>query len=458
MLGTCQAEEAAWRFEKQRLEQAVCDGDYRSALELSKTFQKEFQRAKSSYKGKYNWMEHEAVTIDAHLTIGMVNRMCGNYGVAQQKFELALNELGQLYRRNLRKFAVVAPIAASARQEATYAAARAEDAAAEGRGAAVARLAAAAAAANADAWEATLESVNPRVAELLAIQTYDSLGSLSLDASLPLSRDSLKPLRDAEKFFRKAQEVREGSRFGAAEGASIHGSQQITFLLNYGNVFVKRARLKMIWPDCPPKEESAASLLDRAADYFENAEDVYSKNRRWLEDFKTVVGDGTVADAEKAVVDASVEASPTISRDQHKRNVKRSFLERQQMVLGGADLDFKLAELKLAKTVLDSTEGVINKDDRARCFEEAEGYLRRATDAIELVGPNRDHPYLIICFAELVSLEATRAKFESRKPLDEYGDYLTQARSLVQKHDLPETAVQSQYLNMAQSLWDDANL
>jgi hypothetical protein len=442
-----------WQYEQQRVQDALCDGDYQKALAIAETFEKEFKKAKKSYKSKNSWQEYEWATASSHLSIGIAERMCGNYDAAGLRFDYALKELKQIRQRNAGLADALQKQANALAYESLLEEARAYDSNSmedffKARVKAEAARIAAQAAADAASRVRTQNSY--------LITTYDALGTLAIDKALPLERGSLGSLREAQKFLGLSQEARQDRRFGFDSTMSVYGDETVSFLMSYGSLFLRRAELKRRYPDLPPVDEDIEVLLERATDYFREAEDKFSTVKTLTDDYGKLVHEGPIEDLKNKIVSDSLKANANLSAAQVKLGVGTTFLNIQKLFLGRADLDFKQAELAVLKLVHESEAGGLTTEDRVERFDEAEQRLLDASDKIKLITDSEDHPFLVICYAELAALEAIRAKMESRKPIQDYAQYLTMAEDLMKKKNLSPGTVQGVYLKKARDLWIEA--
>jgi hypothetical protein len=455
----------------------MCDGDYIKALDVADTYEKEFKRAKSSVRAQYNWLEHERETVFGNLMIGCAERMNGNYEAASVRFQSALSELTEIRMRNARLYRQAIATQEQAEARGTYAnllalAAEVEKQANLGgvfpdaKAAAAAEFkkemqklvqhlstkAAQAAGARGDAALQAIRSSNS-----LLMGTYDAIGTLALDEALPLTRRSLKALRNAQTALGKSQEVREDRRFGYDEEWTIstYGDEHTSFLINYGNLFLKRAELKSMYPDLPPAEETVDVLLSRATDYLSEAEDRFSAVDPAIEEFYSKVT--TAGDVQKfkdlwiKTLQEQGQGAGDNKSDLRAR-VDHDCLGVQVYLLGQADLNFKQSELAVIKLLHEAGGGGIN-NAQLEVFDEAEQQLLDARDSLRLITDHEDHPFLVICEAKLASLEAIRGWMQGKKPQQAYLDYIEDAQELMKKKKLSAETVQGVYLHEAKECW-----
>jgi hypothetical protein len=451
----CSAEEKVWRFEKLRVEAALCEGDFRKALDLAETLGNELDRAKKSYKAKYRWQLHEWGSVDSDLLVGTVERICGNYVRAKVRFEQALAELKQIKKRNSALFASASATEQRAQHQADVLEAVGKDQDSQMKQL-LARLQgrqaqhAGALAGNAIAVVYQAES--------RMIQLHNAMGSLAVDKAMPLSPSSAKSLKEAETHFRTAQDLIEESRSGAAYGESFHGTHHITFFVNYGNVFLRRAEAGMRFPEVLPEGEAVDRLLERASDYLDEADDTFSPLARELDILRQLAHNGPLGDVKEWLIKTIGEKQVDLSRAEIRRGVDEYFLRLQILSLGEADIKFKKSELAIARLVSDAKANrpKIGGQERLELFEEAEQRLLEAVDNVKLIGSTEDHPFLVLCFSELVILEATRAKLVGRKPDPEYQRFVERADEIMKQKELAQESVQAAYLSTAKELWNAA--
>lgn len=457
------AEEAVWRFEKFRVEQALCAGDFEKARNLATSYEEEFDRVKKSYKSKSKWSDYEWNSIDNDLLIGTVERVSGNYGQAQSRFDQALAELKQIRQRNLRLFLG----ARAAAEKAAMAAALASEAgqlqffgllnghAQIWMQGVLAQRVASQMASEAAGVQANAGKAADIVAETetRAVEVFDALGALAIDRALPLGASSTKLLKVAEGHFRAAQETSERRSWDAESRPTIHGTRHNTFLLNYGNLYLKRAELAMVMGD-----DDVDGLLERAEAYFDQAEESFSELRSELDGFKGLVFSGNVGDIKKRIIRKICEDDPKANLAGVRRALDQVLLEIQGRCLGDADIHFKQSELELARLryKIPNNPGPLEFRDRMEQFDETEQRLLNAIDRIKLIGDGGDHPFLVLPCALIVVLEATRSEGQVRKPDERYFEFMKTADSILQQRRMPAQSKESVYLEEARRAWAKA--
>jgi len=448
------AADMLWQYELTRVQEAITDGEYRKALDIAETFDKEFGKAKRSYKAKENWQELESATILSHLCIGSAERMCGNYGAAGNHFDYALKDLKQIKVRNIALNQNLQSRASVLLTESLFDRAAALDAGSHTLWlmAVIKWLQGDQAAAGAESAADIVQTTNS-----LLMLTYDILGTLAIDKALPLTKDSLKQLREAKKFLALAQQVREDRRFGSYKSYSVHGDEKITFLMNYGTMFLRRAELKLKFPDVPPADEDVGTLLDRASDYFEEAEERFSSSREITNHYAKLIHEGPLQKTKDDVVKELQREDSSRTVNDHRSRVDQGCLTLQKMLLAQAELDFKQSELAILKMRVAFDANRLETKDLIEGFDDAEQRLLDAADKLKLITDNEDHPFLVICYSELVALEAIRATMQERKPEEDYLKYLALAEDILAKKKLSQSTVQGHYLTAARDLWAKAS-
>jgi hypothetical protein len=466
----CRAEEAVWQLEKNRVEQAIVEGDFQKAQRLAEALEDEFARARKSFKTKSKWSDYEWAAIDIDLLVGSVERLCGNYGGAQSRFNQALAELNQVKKRNSRVFVAAN---AAAQRNAALAGGLMNDGIMDiakgfdnesamlfARGMIKKQLASRLAAqGNSDAGRAQGAIDVVSETQLRMVEVYDAMGTLAIDRVFSVGESSGKSLREAEKYFRAAQELREGMAPFVVDRQTVHGNSENTFRLNYGNLHLKRAELALSDEGAPNAGDGdVGDLLDRADDYFNQAEEGFSGFRTRVEGWAKIVHLGPVADLKKKLVESIFDENPKESRSEIRAAVDAWFLENQLLCLGDADIHFKQSELTLArlKNEQPGNQGVEAAKERAEKFDETEQRLLDAVDRIKLISEDGNHPFLILPYSELVVLEAMRAREQARKPDAQFSDFLKTAEGLMERKEMPPASVQGAYLENAKKLWAQA--
>lgn len=448
------AEDAVWRFELERMKRCITDGDYGEALTVAKTLQRECQvqrKRLSPAQFQMAWQKYEMIEVVSNLCVGTAERFSGNYSRAKVCMKKAVEKLQQIRARNATLYANAANLASTGRAQQI-----------------VGKV-------NDDVFlwieglrnEVVGEAVKSDVREIevALLAGADGLATICIDSSLPLEKISLKHLREAEEYFRLAQEIRERNLFEASEAITIHGDHEATFLRNYGRLFLKLAEYKTLFPLSLP-EERADELFRRARAYFTESEEVFSRYAGLVKSFRTHAHEGTLGDYKANLVRQIKDKHPEDSIRDIRDSVNRSLERLRMLALGEADLHFNQVELELAIVKASKTgDGVIpsiyvdksseGADDLTERLDMTEQRLLDSVDNLKMISTHGDHPFLILSYSQLVVVEALRAQLLGTTVDKDYENYLTQAETICENRKLGKATIESLALAEARCLWQE---
>ena len=425
VMSKCWSEELdrLWKVELKRIKQSIAAGEYRDALRICGTFEREVANAKS--KLNVNELRDHAVLIRqisilSSLTRATCEKYCGNYSASISRLERAESLIrdqkrivGSAYRN-----ALAAWHGAVARQEF------AEEVTHDWL------------AARYNRWLA--EKIRPQLnaledvvfqCESDLILAYDARATMLVDESMPIGEGSERTLRKAEDYFGKAQDVREVNFHNVATSFSMHGDQLATFLRNYGRLYLKQAEVKKQFPEAFGSS-TRDDLLDRASFYFGEATRRFSKWDRMIREFQTLTHEGSITNANRAIL-------------LKLKEMNKSEKEAEVSLPGEPGEPGDLA---------DAGDATGAADELAEC----EQLLLNGADMLSLVSPKADHPYLVICYSELATAAALGVAYRGKEPGDdeEMKDYLSLAEEIMRKRELSAETVQGRYLEEAKRLCD----
>jgi hypothetical protein len=430
-----------WKVELKRMKQSIAAGEYRDALRICGTFEREVADAKG--KLNVNELRDHAVLIRQMSILSCLARAtcekyCGNYSASVSRLERAESLIkdqkrivGSAYRN-----ALAAWQRAVARQEF------AEEVTHDWL------------AARYNRWLA--EKIRPQLnaledvvfqCESDLILAYDARATMLVDESMPIGEGSERTLRKAEDYFGKAQDVREVNFHNVATSFSMHGDQLATFLRNYGRLYLKQAEVKKQFPEAFGTS-TRDDLLDRASFYFGEATRRFSKWDRMIREFQTLTHEGSITNANRAILHKLKEMNKS------EKEAEEFLNDFQLICVGYADLCFNRAEMHLVKAgdLADAGDATGAADELAEC----EQLLLNGADMLSLVSPKADHPYLVICYSELATAAALGVAYRGKEPGDdeEMKDYLSLAEEIMRKRELSAETVQGRYLEEAKRLCD----
>lgn len=438
------AEDAPWQFELSRLAREIDDGNYGKALVVAKTFDAELRKAKgklSPIRLRQEWLKYDQATAVAYLMMGSAERFSGNYARAASLLAKSFEAFVELRARLATvggNTSGASPAAESnLKMEATK--------------------------------EEFLEYLLARLRALLSgaandplgqvdqalLMACDGLGAIAIDSALPLEKQSLRSLRAAEKYFRTAQEIRDRSNVGTSF-TGTHANQQVTFLRNFGRLFLKYGELKLRFPELMPGED-ADTLLDRAEDYFNEADAVFSNYEPVVKSFRVIVHERTLQAVREELIAKISETSPEVNRKEIRDLVDLILQWGRRLASGHADLQFNQAELELVRIAEAASDERIPCPECVERLDKVEQDLLEAADSLMLVSATGDHPLLVICYAELILLEALRARIEGRPPRDDFGEFFEKSEKIISDRNLAETTVECVYFEKAKSTWAEAS-
>jgi hypothetical protein len=440
---TSVAEDSPWMFELNRVAREIDDGNYQKALIVAETFGKELERSKAKLpqvRLRQEWLKYDQATAVAWLMVGMAERFVGNYRRSAALLEKSYKEFSDL-RMRLGPNAM--PATANAANEPRLSEKATDD---EFVSYLVERI---------------RESLNGTDSDPVLIidqnllVACDGLGAIAIDSALPLKKSSLRSLKIAESYYRHGQEIRDRGAIGASL-TGAHANQQVSFLRNYGRLFLKLGELKLRYPDVAVSDD-AEVLFDRASDYFSEADYIFSNYEPVVDSFRRIVHEGNLETIREELIRKIAEANTEVSRKQVRDLVDVLLQWGRRLSSAHADLQFNQAELELARVTAemsqyDSPEAA----DLLERLDAVEQRLLEAADDLALVSAKGDHPLLVICYSELIALEAIRAQIEGRPPDEEFSQFLTRAQQIITDRQLADATIEAVYFRQAKDLWDKA--